>query len=153
MLRRPRIELEGRLCSEYLARHHREAQTMQRVRLGRLPVNHTQGGNNTDNPRIYYPLLKWADGLAIYPDRIVLIEAKLKLRPEAVGQILVYRDLIKETEALRDHWNKPLRCEIIYAVRDAPTERAARAFGIVPIKYCPTWARDAYLKRVRNQPD
>lgn len=148
---RPREELEERLVAEYLAAAHPDAQHMIRVRLGPLPAGAPVGPDERWRETIYGVARHWGDGLAIYPDRLVLLEAKLKLSPDALGQLLVYHDLIEQTPELMPYVGRPRTLECVYAFGDEDTERILREHGINPVRFAPAWAVEAYLKRARRE--
>ena len=147
--RRPREELEERLVAEYMIAHHSKARHMIRVRLGPLPPEAGKAAAEGFNPAIYGVVRHWADGIAIYPDRIVLVEAKLKLRPEAIGQILVYEELLPSTPELAPWVGGERQLELVYVQGDPDVEAYAAKAGIKCIRFAPPWAVEAYLERRR----
>ena len=149
--RRKREELEARLAAEWAQERHPEAQLEFRAWLGPLPTMLDGGLYQVYSPNLYQVLGKWADVIALYPDRAVLAEVKIKLRPEALGQLLVYRDLFNRTPRF-SAWNKlPLECIVVYAVQDLAVVRQCALQGIECEHYAPAWAREAYYKRVAHE--
>ncbi len=136
--------------SEYMVQHHPEARHHIRVRLGPLPPESVTGVTPGVPPTIYGVVRHWADGVAIYPDRIVLIEAKLKLRPDALGQILVYEQLLPDTPELAPWAGLEHQLELIYVQGDPDVEAYARKAGVRCIRFAPEWAVAAYLERAQR---
>ena len=150
--RRKREELEARLAAEWAQDRHPKAQLEFRAWLGPLSTFLEGASYQVFNPRLYEVLGKWADVIACYTDRAVLAEVKVKLRPEALGQLLIYRDLFLRTPRF-SAWKKlPLQAICVYAVGDEATERALAASSITTERYCPSWAREAYYKRIAHEP-
>jgi len=147
--RRPREELEERLVSEYMVEKHPNARHMIRVRLGPIPTGMPTGMPTGVPTTIYGVVRHWADGIAIYPDKIVLIEAKLKLRPEAVGQLLIYEQILPNTPELATDAEKKHVLELVYVQGDPDVQDYAQKQGITCIRYAPDWAVQAYLARAR----
>ena len=151
--RRPRVELEERLVTEYMATHHRGAHHMIRVRLGALPPEQRALTEMGFPHAIYGVVRHWADALAIYETTVHLIEAKIKLRADALGQILLYDRLFEETPELSEHAGKARVLEVIYVQGDPDVERLLKDNQVHPIRFAPTWAVEAYLRRARRIPD
>jgi len=148
--RRKRVEIEERLVAEYVASVHRDARTDIRCWLGALPAEAANAEAQGINPRIYEVTGKWADAIILYPERAVIIEGKLKLNASGLGQLILYNDLFKVTEKFREYWDKPLELVYLYAFPDHQIIPLAEARGIQCIRYCPEWAREAYLTRMRR---
>lgn len=147
---RPRIELEERLVSEYMVQHHAGARHMIRVRLGPLPPEAKEAITEGLPATMYGVTRHWADAVAIYPDRIVLIEAKIKLRADAVGQLLIYEQLLPNTPELMPYASRNHELEIIYVQGDPDVEAYCRQTHINCIRFAPEWAVQAYLARARR---
>jgi hypothetical protein len=147
--RRPREELEERLTSEYMVAKHPNARHRIRVRLGPLPPEAEKAAAEGFPPKMYVVVNHWADGIAIYPDKIVLIEAKLKLSPDALGQLQVYEQLLPKTPELAADAEKKHQLELIYVQGDPETEACAQRQGITCVRFAPDWAVQAYLERRR----
>ncbi len=140
---------ELRMTADYLREKHPEATHVLRARLGPLPPQATRLQEEGISSRLYYPALHWADGLALYPDRTVLLEVKIKLDTRALGQILANLDLFRKTDEFRDRWSLPLEGEVVYAFPDRETIRLLDEQGIRHVEYCPDYIREYYLERIR----
>jgi hypothetical protein len=144
---RPREELEERLIGEWAREKFPAARVIFRARLGRLPEGAYTVEKMGISPMLYTVIRHWADALIFTEDRNIIVEGKLKLKPEAVGQILVNRDLFKETPDYADRWDLPTDCIIVYAIGDPDTEKIALGHGIKLERYTPKWAVEAYTVR------
>lgn len=148
MSRRKRQELEERIVSEWVSSVHPNARAIFRAWIGpRVPESY-QAEQEGFNPAIYDVLGKWIDCIVLYPDRALLIEGKFKLRPEALGQILIYNELFMKSPKYQEYWNKQKDLIVLYAYPDSHTIDALRARGIQTIRYCPQWAQEAYKTRL-----
>ena len=150
--RRKREELEARLAAEWASLRHPGAQLEFRAWLGPMPTGLDSGQYKVFNPRLYEVLGKWADVIACYPDRAVLAEVKLKLRPEALGQLIIYRDLFRVTPRFSAWRDLPLQSICVYAIGDQHTEIALAKANIETEQFSPRWAREAYYARANFRP-
>lgn len=148
--RRPREELELRLVSEWANSIHPKARKHFRAWLGELPPEAYEAELEGVNPATYQILGKWADLILIYPAHVIIVEAKFKLRADALGQILLYNDLFPKTPHFKEHWHKPRELIVVYAIPDNQVYDALRARGIFCHRYTPEWAQAAYTKRMRR---
>lgn len=149
-LRRKRVELEGRLVSEWVASTHPRATVHLRTWLGPLPEESEALKAQGISPRMYEVLGKWADAVVLYPSRAIIVEGKLKLAPHALGQLLVYYELFGKTARFREWWERPREMICLYAIPDHSTLEALHARGIQSVQYAPPWAKRAYIERARR---
>lgn len=150
MARRKREELEERLISEWLAYIHPSAQHKLRVRVGPLPPEAEGLTELGISPYLYTGVRHWADAIVIYPDRVILIEGKFKLRSDVLGQILINYELFQESPEYQDILGRPIELQVLYAIDDPETRKALERRGIKVTQYLPPWAEKAYAERIRK---
>lgn len=92
---------EAKIVTQYLWEHHRTSLQWRRVRLGVLP--------NKELNRMYSVLLRWADAIFIEDGTVTIIEAKLTPRADAVGQLLLYKELFVNTPEFQQYWNAEVK--------------------------------------------
>lgn len=148
--RKKRVEYEERLVSEWAAEKHPTAQVHLRVRVGELPPEAATVEKMGISPYMYGVVRHWADAVVIYPDRVIVVEGKLKLSSMALGQIIVNTDLFGKTPEFEDAWGRTREGLILFAYGDVETEKAAEGLGYECEEYRPTWARKAYVNRMRR---
>lgn len=141
---------EQRMVTDYLIEKHPNAKHMTRVRVGALPPEAESLVEKGISPKLYTPVLHWADGIALYPNRTVIIEAKIKLTSDALGQILTNANAFYKTEEFSDRWNKPLAMEVVYAYPDEQTLRMLQTHGIKAVRYRPEYIREYYIEKMRT---
>ncbi|MBA7571550.1 hypothetical protein ES708_13315 [subsurface metagenome] len=148
--RRKRVEWEERLVSEWAAEVHQLARVHMRVRVGELPPEAEAVAKMGISPYMYGVVRHWADAVVIYPDRVIVVEGKIKLSSVALGQIIVNTDLYGSTPEFRDTWDTQREGLLLYAFGDEVTERIAKNMGYKTERFCPAWAKKAYVDRMRR---
>lgn len=138
------------MTTDYLIEKHPDAVHMTRVRLGPLPPQAMATKEEGISPRIYYPTLHWADGVALYVDRSVLLEVKVKLQSTALGQILTNMDLFPDTPEFRGRAAITLLGEVVYAYPDRQTSRMLDRHGIRHVQYRPDYIEEYYTEKIRR---
>lgn len=92
---------ESELVNKFLWEKYRTNLQWRRVRLGVLP--------SKELSRMYMVTLRWADAIVIHEGNVLIIEAKLSPRADAVGQLLLYEKLFKNTPEFKQYWNNPIK--------------------------------------------
>lgn len=95
---------ESELVNKYLWEYHRTSLQWRRVRLGAVPTH--------EMARMYLVTLRWADAIYIEDGCVNIVEAKLKPRADAVGQLLLYKELFRQTLEFKDFW--PLKINMVF---------------------------------------
>lgn len=141
---------ELRMTVDYLIQHHPEAKHMTRVRLGPLPPGAQVAAEEGISPRIYYPVLHWADGVALYVDRSVVLEVKVKLHSTALGQILTNLSLFPDTPEFNDRRGLELAGEVVYAYGDRETLRMLDRHDIRHVRFRPDYIKEYYVDKIQR---
>ena len=120
---------------------------MFNVRLGPVPLAIAKMYPGVDVDRIARLWKKTCDAIVITDRELVLIESEI-IRPiEAIGELLVYRDLIPQTDDLRAWWTWPVRLVLVSPQKDPTLDATTRAHNIEVVYYRPAWV-EAYVKEV-----
>jgi hypothetical protein len=94
-------------------------------------------------------VMNWyADGVIFAPDRTVIVEAKVKPNPAAVGQVLFYQRLAPSTPMLATRLNLPIDAVVLFGESDQAVTNFARGYGVEVAIYTPPWIA-AYLQSVQ----
>jgi len=141
---------ELRMTVDYLIQAHPEAKHMTRVRLGPLPPGATATAEEGISPRIYTPVLHWADGVALYSSRSVVLEVKVKLHSTALGQILTNLSLFPDTPEFMDRRGALLEGEVVYAYPDRETLRMLDRHGIRTVRFRPDYIETYYVEKLQK---
>ena len=82
------------------------------------------------------------DGLVLEPDLVTLVEAEIRQPRNAVGNLLVYRNLVGTTPELRSHWGHSIRMLLLMPWTNASIDAIAHTAGVVVVIYNPPWIAD-----------
>jgi len=81
----------------------------------------------------------------IMPDRLILIEAKIRPNPGVISQLELYEHLLPFTPELAEHKRKPIEKVLLCAINDPVVTSMARNRGIKVVQFRPPWV-DEYMK-------
>jgi hypothetical protein len=90
----------------------------------------------------------YADGVIYAPNETLLIEAKMKPNPSAVGQVLFYLRLLPSTPEHNQKPFAPLVAVVLFAEDDATVRVFAQSLAVRVVTYTPSWVED-YLNQVQ----
>jgi len=149
-VRRPRVELEERLVSEWVAATYPRARYRLRTRLGPLPELSEDLKALGISRNIYTVVRHWADCLIFLDDRTIIVEGKIRWKPEGLGQLITYRRMFYETPEYTDRWTLPVELIALYAYITTDNMELLKDFEITPVEFRPKWISDAYIERARR---
>jgi hypothetical protein len=136
------------LLREWAAKLYPGAQLLEQYRLGPTRA-FLPGIQLTPGLERALRVSNWfADGLLALPDKTLIIEAKVRPTPGAVGQILFYQRLAMQTPLLQQRIAIPIVPVLLWAERDDDVANFARQFGCRVEVYVPLWIVD-YLQLVQ----
>ena len=100
----------------------------------------------------------YADGVIYAPNETLLIEAKMKPNPSAVGQALFYLRLLPSTPEHNQKPYAPIVPMVLFAEDDATVRVFAQSLAVRVATYTPTWVEDylnqvQFRSRVRSVPE
>ena len=93
-------QLEKRLVNEYFSEHFLDKHVQRRVALGPTSVLMVNKALNV--------VTRWADAIIFDTDRITIVEFKMEPKPDAVGQLLEYEKLFRQTLGFQNYWKLPI---------------------------------------------
>ena len=130
------------MVAEYVARTFPDAQAARmQVRLGAAPLE-LQGATLSDSEagalRVWS---RWADAVVEYPDRVILVEAKIRPKMGPIEGLLLYELLLPNTPGLELRGRR-VEKRFVYAVEDPVLVYIARQLGMQCELYEPPWLRD-----------
>jgi len=133
---------EMRLVAEYLAKHYPGYETLTRVRLGSVREDLVSSEFTEAELRAVGVWRRWADAVVVMPDRLVLIEAKIRPSPGDISQLELYEHLLPFTPELADHKHKRIEKVLLWALNDEVVAAMARQRGIRVVMFKPSWVDD-----------
>lgn len=140
---------DSRYVSEFLTWAFPEDAKMFNVRLGPVPLElrHRYPDLNIDRwARVWE---KTCDAIVITPTALVLIEGELRRPIVAIGELLVYRELVPQTESLAAYWRMKIRALLITPLPDPTLEVVMDRLEIQVVQYRPLWVEE-YLRQVKR---
>ena len=149
-LRRPRVELEERLVSEWVAVTYPRARYRLRTRLGPLPELSEDLKALGISRNIYTVVRHWADCLVFLDDRTIIVEGKIRWKPEGLGQLITYKFMFYQTPEYSDRWDLPVELVALYAYISKENKELLPGFDIRAVEFRPKWISDAYIERARR---
>ena len=134
--RRERVNWERLLMFEYVAKFYPEVPHWLRVEIGPMPAG--------KNDRIYTKTRRWADGVFRMPDHMLIIETKMKCKPDVVSQLLNYKRLLPETPMFRKYADLPIKLKLVAALIDEDTIKFIESHDIEVEVFKPSNFEDWY---------
>jgi len=118
---------ESDLVNAYLWDKHRFHKQWRRVRLGVVPTK--------EMAKMYMVLLRWADAIVDDGEKIIIIEAKLRPNAGAVGQLLHYKKLFRETPEFSSYKNTPIQLVLLTTMMDLAIAELCSNYDIKYVVY------------------
>jgi len=109
---------ETYLVRAWIKKNYRDVLYWERVRLGEA--------DNPDEAAMFSVLQRWADAVIILDDGIVIVEAKLRPEPGAVGQLEFYERMFRLTPRFEKYKDWPVALIFLTTVED----KEIRAFCV-----------------------
>jgi len=116
------IPSETELLSQFLNQNYRKEDVRRNVRLGKI--------RSLEHGKYLTLLQRKADAVVVYDDMIDIIEAKPKPDPEAMGQLLFYKWLLRQTPEYENMINKPIFLILLTCLHDSDLEECCAHYGI-----------------------
>ena len=133
-VKRRRRSLESRLVYEWTVANYRTAFSWRKKHLGPLP--------DVKKPSYYSMLRRWADLVVDLPDKVIIVEAKMRPDPGAISQLELYKKLLPLTPELTPCHGKPIELVFLTTMRDEMVEDLCKEKGIRYVVYQPKWVKE-----------
>ena len=115
------------------------------VRLGGIPEKLQNINIGDISPNIFKVWNRYADAIVFLPNKLILLEAKLRADIGVVSQIEYYQTLISSTPELQAYAGLPVELHIVCALPDPQLVAYAQSRGIIIDVYQPPYAQE-YIK-------
>lgn len=145
--RGPYVHRDTRYVSEFVSWAFPRDPLRVNVRLGPSPLELRMRYPDLDVDRWARVWAKTADALVITPSALVLIEGELRRPICALGELVVYRELLPQTESLQAYWRMPVRLVLLTPLPDPTLAPVLRRLEIEVVEYRPLWVEE-YLHSV-----
>lgn len=128
---------EMAMVSEYLAKNNLLSKSSTRVRVGNPHPELMNPEIDAADVGILRAYSRWADAVIFLPNKITIIEAKIKPNLGPLEALEVYSRLFRADPAFKEHHSKPIEKVFLYAIEDPVLTRLAREMGIKPVLFEP----------------
>ena len=145
---------ETRLLSEYLALTYPEDLVFERLRLGAAAPLMPSAEMTPAELAMVGVFRRWADAVVVTPEDLIIVEAKVRSSPTAIGQLTLYQTLLASTPELKPYLARRQVLELVVAVEDPAVSRLCASNGIRCRVYRPAWLPEylAALGRRETRP-
>jgi len=133
---------EMRLVSEYIAKYYPNSPSLTRVRLGPTHPALITEGMTEEEQNMLKVWRRWADGIVITRNRLILIEGAILPDPGDVSKLLLYEYLLRYTPEFQQYLDRDIVKVLLLAIEDPVLGKIARAAGIQVVVFCPDWVRE-----------
>jgi hypothetical protein len=142
-----RRELEPKWVSFYAREHYPGAEIRLGVPLGPIPDESIRDYGILQAIRRYRPWRPEADLIAILPDQLVLLEAKVFKYMDGLSKLPIYKALIPTTPELRHVAAFPVTMKLLIPVTIPWVIAAAKEIGVEVEVGAPDWIMEVWLER------
>jgi len=139
--RRKRREWEAEFVSEYADAAFKGQTVIFHCRLGTWPGPLTSPDLTEEERRMLRVRMRWADAVVIMPERILVVEGKLRASEflKGLGELLVYTHLIRVTPEFEKFRGFPVVGRLLLPIPDPVVEAVARSQGLQVQVFRPTF--------------
>ena len=118
---------ETQLQNSWLWQFHKDSPTWKKVRLGKVSTQF--------DAKIARVFLRFADAIFIEEDVVNIVETKISPKADAIGQLLLYERLFKETPEFSKYKDFPIKKIMLTTREDPAIRKLAEDHGIEVIIY------------------
>jgi len=131
--RRKRRRVEQRLVWEWVKKNFPDRPQWFRQRVGKAVF--------VGDEKLYQVLRRWADAIILDDKEIVIVEGKLRPKPEAIAELLLYKSLFPETPEFKVYKDLPIRMIMLTTMLDKAVKALAKQHKIEYVIYAPAWVK------------
>ena len=141
MARRKRREWEAEFVSEYCNQQLKASWVKYHFRLGTWPQPHTAADLSDEERAMLKVRMRWADAVAGFPDKILVIEGKLRPSEylKGLGELQLYKHLVPHTPELSEFKDRRVAGRLVISLPDPTVEWLARTQGLETAVFQPTF--------------
>lgn len=146
-VRGPYVQRDRRYVAEWVIENYPYAEVFYNLRLGPPPAFISAAFPGVDVDRWARVWKKTCDAVVITDEEIILIEGELRRPLLALGELLIYRDLLTTTPELTPYIGKRVRTVLLCPIEDPTLELTLREHKIEKELFRPPWV-EQYLREV-----
>jgi len=137
--RRPRREWEAEYVAEYVSAAFPGEKAVYHCRLGTWPTPLTEVALTPEEQAMLRVRMRWADAVVILPDKLVVVEGKLRASEflKGLGELQLYVHLVPHTEEFLAWKGTPVVGRLLTPIEDPVVNAIARQQGIETAVYKP----------------
>jgi len=142
--RAKRREWEAEYVSEYCSQAFPGTTIVFHCRLGTWPGPLTAGELSESEQAMLRVRMRWADAVVIQPERILVVEGKLRASEflKGLGELQLYVHLVAHTPEFEKFKDRPVVGRLLLPIEDPAVALIARQQGIETATYKPTFYAD-----------
>jgi len=133
---------ERRYIVEWAEKRFPDCEKRFNVPLGPIPEGIVQEFGPLKAARIYRPWRPDVDAIIICPGKIILAEAEIKNPRSAIGDLVVYRDLLPKTPELKRYLDRPIEVWMVIPWVTTWVRETAAEKGINIDIFIPDWLQE-----------
>jgi len=137
---------ERSLLSEYIRLKLQGLQVKQNCPLGIVPESLIIEYGRTQALRVARKMRPEVDALVIYPDKLVLIEAKVTRWVDGLAHLVVYKALVPDTPELEPYAKRPVIMRMVIPFTQENMRSVAQRMGVEIVEFT-TPEVDEYLNK------
>jgi len=119
------------------------------VPLGPVPSSLVEEVGLTKALKVFRPWRPDVDAVIICPDKLIIAEAEILRPKDAIGDLLVYRDLVPDTPELKQFLDRPLEAWLVVPWSVTWVKEACDKYKIKLDLFVPDWIKD-YLEELHK---
>ena len=123
------------MVSEFLLEKDLLPFSSTRVRLGIPAPELVFAGITAEELGMLRVWSRWADAVVALPDKLILIEAKIRPRLGPLEALEIYSRLLSKDPAYTPQQRRKIEKWFVYAIEDPVLTALARDMGIVPMRF------------------
>ena len=146
-VRGPYTLRDRRYVAQWVIENYPHAQVFYNLRLGGVPSEVAARYPGVDVNRMARVFKKTCDAVVVTSDELILVEGELRRPLLALGELLVYRDLISTTPELQPWSHFHVRTVLLCPVEDPTLDITLTRHKIEKAVFKPPWVEE-YLREV-----
>ena len=146
-VRGPYTLRDRRYVAQWVIENYPHEQVFYNLRLGGVPSEVAARYPGIDVNRMARVYKKTCDAVVVTKTELILIEGELRRPLLALGELIIYRDLISTTPELKLWSHFPIRTVLLCPVEDPSLDMALATHKIEKAVFKPPWV-EQYLKEV-----
>lgn len=134
--------VENRLLYEWCIKNYPKALQWRRVRVGPIP--------KSPEEKLYGVLRRWVDAVIFTGKKVILVEAKIRPHPDAIGQLLLYNELFPKTPEFSQLKDYPRELVFLTTKEDNAVRNLCRQHNIKFVVYRPKWIEEYWKELMKK---